>query len=110
MRFKSFLVASALASLAVATPVPTDQPAGQCNNNDSVNCCNEVTSLKDNPEVGGLLGLLGIVLHDVTTLIGLGCSPITIVGGNGVCSSQTVCCENNALGGLISIGCIVIVL
>ena len=44
-----------------------------------------------------LLGLLGIVLGDITGLIGLGCSPITVVGvGSGnACSANAVCCTNN---------------
>ena len=44
-----------------------------------------------------LLVLLGVVLQDVTAQIGLGCSPISVIGvasGN-ACASQTVCCENN---------------
>ena len=44
-----------------------------------------------------LLGLLGIVLDDITGLIGLNCSPITVVGvGSGnACSANAVCCTNN---------------
>ncbi|KAI0371976.1 hypothetical protein BV20DRAFT_941118, partial [Pilatotrama ljubarskyi] len=55
-----------------------------------------------------LLGLLGIVLGDITGLIGLGCSPISVVGvGSGnACSANAVCCENNSVGGLLSIGCL----
>ena len=43
-----------------------------------------------------LLGLLGISASDITGLIGLTCSPISVIGlpGNS-CSGQTVCCENN---------------
>ncbi|KAJ8454312.1 hypothetical protein ONZ51_g13098 [Trametes cubensis] len=45
---------------------------------------------------------------DITGLIGLGCSPITVVGvGSGnACSSNAVCCTNNNVGGLLSIGCV----
>ena len=44
-----------------------------------------------------MLGLLGIVLGDITGLLGLGCSPITVVGvGSGnACSANAVCCTNN---------------
>ena len=44
-----------------------------------------------------LLGLLGVVLQDTNLLIGLDCSPLTVVGvGSGnACSANVVCCENN---------------
>ena len=44
-----------------------------------------------------LLGLLGIVLGDITGLIGLNCSPLSVVGvGSGnACSANAVCCTNN---------------
>ncbi|KAF9017498.1 hypothetical protein BDP27DRAFT_1355860 [Rhodocollybia butyracea] len=40
----------------------------------------------------------------VQCLIGLTCSGINIAGG-GTCSAQAVCCTDNAVGGLISVGC-----
>lgn len=48
---------------------------------------------------GLLLGLLGIVLNDLNVLLGLDCSPISVVGvGSGsACSANVVCCENNAV-------------
>ncbi len=44
-----------------------------------------------------LLGLLGIVLQDTNVLLGVDCSPITVIGvGSGsACSANAVCCENN---------------
>jgi hypothetical protein len=48
--------------------------------------------------VGIILGLLGIVLKDLNVLVGLTCSPITVIGvgtGNS-CSANVVCCENNS--------------
>ena len=75
----------------------------------------------------GILGLLGINLQDVTGMIGLQCSPLSVIGlgGGSACSQQPVCCQNNNVvsviyscsrveerlttlmkGGLISIGCI----
>jgi hypothetical protein len=54
-------------------------------------------SQANDPVVGALLGLLGIVLTDLTALVGLGCSPISVIGvGSGsACSATPVCCENN---------------
>ncbi|KAF8916200.1 hypothetical protein CPB85DRAFT_1432231 [Mucidula mucida] len=54
-----------------------------------------------------ILGLLGVVVGDVTAIIGINCSPLSVIGiGGGACAANPVCCENNAVGGLISIGCL----
>ncbi|KAI0671379.1 fungal hydrophobin [Trametes maxima] len=70
-----------------------------------VQCCEKLTNAKD-PIAKLLLELLGIIVKpDVA--IGLTCSPLSIIGlGGEFCGAHTVCCENNSLGGLISIGCI----
>lgn len=49
------------------------------------------------PAASLLLGLLGIVLDGVDALIGLDCSPITVigVGSGGSCDANAVCCQNN---------------
>ena len=49
------------------------------------------------PAASLLLGLLGIVIQGVDALVGLDCSPITVIGvgtGNS-CSANAVCCQNN---------------
>ena len=45
-----------------------------------------------------LLGLLGIVVQDANVLIGVNCSPITVIGvGSGSsCSAEVVCCSDNS--------------
>ncbi|KAI0635574.1 fungal hydrophobin [Trametes polyzona] len=86
-------------------PKPSGRPGGSCSTG-PVQCCEKVTTAKD-PVAKLLLGLLGIVLGpDVA--VGLTCSPLSIIGiGSGnACHANTVCCENDSLGGLISIGCI----
>ncbi|KAI0674335.1 fungal hydrophobin-domain-containing protein [Trametes maxima] len=87
-------------------PAPTGGSGSTCSTG-PVQCCNSVTSSSD-ASVSGLLGLLGVVLGGVESLVGLGCSPISVVGvGSGnACSSNVVCCQNNAVGGLISVGCL----
>ncbi|KAI0766804.1 fungal hydrophobin-domain-containing protein [Irpex lacteus] len=100
-----FTVATVLALplLAVATPVAleTRQSGGNCNTG-PIQCCQQTIS------ANLLAGLLGIVLGTVEGLVGLGCSPISVVGvGSGsACNASPVCCSNNAVGGLISIGCL----
>ncbi|KAI0770144.1 hydrophobin, partial [Fomes fomentarius] len=80
--------------------------AGSCNTG-PVQCCNSVESA-DSAAGSAILSLLGIVLQDVTANIGLDCSPLSVVGvGSGsACKASPVCCENNNVGGLISIGCL----
>ncbi|KAJ3536093.1 hypothetical protein NM688_g6881 [Phlebia brevispora] len=97
-------------TITVTAPAPTVTTVSQCNTG-SIQCCQQVESASS--AAGSLLlGLLGIVLTDLDVLLGLDCSPISIIGvGSGsACSANPVCCENNSLGGLISIGCVPITL
>ncbi|KAI0084573.1 fungal hydrophobin-domain-containing protein [Irpex rosettiformis] len=102
----------ALPLLAVATPAPlaARQSAGDCNTG-PIQCCQQTIS-STSAEGSALLGLLGIVLGPVTGLLGLDCSPISVVGvGSGsTCNASPVCCQNNNVGGLLSIGCVPITL
>ncbi|KAJ4470025.1 hydrophobin 2 [Lentinula edodes] len=105
MQFKLAFVSVALATLAVATPAPRGEPASNCSTGD-LQCCNTVES-SSSPGAAAILGLLGIVLQGVDVLVGLTCSPITVIGvGSSSCSAQAVCCNDNSNGGLISIGCV----
>ncbi|OBZ78118.1 Fruiting body protein SC3 [Grifola frondosa] len=97
-------------TVTVTAPASTVTSAGQCNVND-IQCCNSVQSASSGL-VSLLEGLLGIVLGPIEGLIGLGCSPISVIGvGSGsACDASPVCCTNNNVGGLISIGCVPITL
>jgi len=111
MFFKA-TVAMSLAILAVATPAPAPNttpapsPSQSCSTG-SVQCCDSTQSANSTSQaVTGLLSLLGIIIQDITGLIGVTCSPITGVGVSGTnCAAQTVCCENDSFNGLIAIGC-----
>ncbi|KAF9064103.1 fungal hydrophobin-domain-containing protein [Rhodocollybia butyracea] len=106
MQFKLAFVSVALATLALASPAPRNEPASSCSTG-SVQCCTSTqttTQAASNPGVLALLGLLGVTLSQVTGLIGLTCSSVNVAGG-GTCTSQAVCCTDNSVGGLISIGC-----
>ncbi|EMD31832.1 hypothetical protein CERSUDRAFT_88700 [Gelatoporia subvermispora B] len=96
-------------TVTVTAPASTVTAASQCSTG-SVQCCESTESA--NSGLGGLLlGLLGIVVEGVDVLLGVNCSPISVIGvGGGNCNSNVVCCQDNAVGGLISIGCIPIIL
>ncbi|KAH7920320.1 fungal hydrophobin [Leucogyrophana mollusca] len=104
-RLSTAVVVSSFALLAVATPTNVARQSSQCNTG-SISCCNSVQSSSSNV-VTSLLGLLGIVLGDLTGQVGIGCTPITVVGtGSGAtCTQEPVCCTNNYYNGLINVGC-----
>ncbi|RPD53859.1 hydrophobin [Lentinus tigrinus ALCF2SS1-6] len=111
MLSKLFAIAS-LAILAVATPTPGggSGSAGSCSTG-PIQCCESVEKASD-PAAAGILASIGVVVQDIDALVGLTCSPISVIGvGTGdSCDAQTVCCENNSFGSLISIGCLPITL
>ncbi|GJE95128.1 fungal hydrophobin [Phanerochaete sordida] len=95
----------ALPLLAVATPAAqvarNDQPSAP-----TTACCDS-TIPADSAAAVPILKGLGVVLQDVDVLIGLTCSPISVVGvGSGSeCSGTTVSCSNGIIGS-IGIGCV----
>ncbi|KAJ3575665.1 hypothetical protein NP233_g942 [Leucocoprinus birnbaumii] len=81
---------------------PSNTPP-QCNTG-PIQCCNQVTKASSGP-ASLIARLLGLVL-DGDLLVGLTCSPLSVIGiGGNSCSSQPVCCQNNSFNGLIAIGC-----
>ncbi|KAI0737146.1 hydrophobin [Daedaleopsis nitida] len=106
--FAKLFTLSVLAILAVATPTPA--PAASCSTG-AIQCCDSVQPASSKA-VAPILAGLGVVIQDVNALVGLTCSPINVVGvGSGnSCSANTVCCDNNSFGGLISIGCLPVTL
>ncbi|KAJ7591626.1 hypothetical protein C8J56DRAFT_936017 [Mycena floridula] len=97
MQFKLSAITLALATLAIATPDCPHQQGGQ--------------SDASSPGMSNILGgLAGINLSSITGLVGVGCSPITVIGvGNGACSTTTVNCQDNSHSE-ISLGCIPVTL
>ncbi|ESK84166.1 hydrophobin [Moniliophthora roreri MCA 2997] len=101
----------ALTVFTAATCTPTShgysstQPASQCNTG-PVQCCNSVQSASSAP-AATLLGLLNIVLSNLNVLVGITCSPISVLGVGGTgCNAQPVCCQNNSFNGIVAIGCV----
>ncbi|OSC97263.1 fungal hydrophobin [Trametes coccinea BRFM310] len=107
--FAKLFTLAALAILAAATPapVPGGGGSGSSCSTGAIQCCDSVVPA-DSAAAAGILAGLGIVVQDVNALVGLTCSPITVVGvgsGDG-CSANAVCCEDNSHGSLISLGCV----
>ncbi|KAI5118972.1 hypothetical protein M0805_001111 [Coniferiporia weirii] len=91
------------------TATPTATTVSQCNTGD-IQCC-QSTESASSASGAALLGLLGIVLDDLNVLIGVTCSPISVIGvGGDSCDASPVCCEDNSFNGLIAIGCVPITL
>ncbi|KAI0697294.1 fungal hydrophobin-domain-containing protein [Cerioporus squamosus] len=103
MIFSRALALVALPLLAVATAIQgrNDSPPSG-----SDLCC-ESTGKASDPSISKELELLGITVQDIDALVGVACSPITVVGvGSGTCSDTTVTCTDNSHGGLVAIGCV----
>ncbi|KAJ8455034.1 hypothetical protein ONZ51_g12678 [Trametes cubensis] len=105
-RITSAFVALVAATAAAASAIPRTDGSSQCNTG-SIQCCETMTD-SSNPAAQDLAGLLGIDLGGITGLVGMNCSPLTVVGVDGTpsCKQQPVCCQNNSVGGLLSVGCI----
>jgi hypothetical protein len=103
MQFKTIALASlAMSTLAAATPLETR--TGQCATG-SLQCCDSLQNA-DSPSIATLLGLLGVVVSDVTAQVGVTCSPITVIGAGGTsCSAQPVCCTDDSFHGVVALGC-----
>ncbi|KAF9483029.1 fungal hydrophobin [Pholiota conissans] len=96
----------ALPVLAAANVLPrTDGsgPSNQCNTG-SLQCCNSTATSAS--QLTGVAGLLAALLGPITGIIGVTCSPITVIGASGTsCNEQPVCCTNNSFNGVIALGC-----
>ncbi|KAJ7935860.1 fungal hydrophobin [Mycena leptocephala] len=101
----SVVVTSVLITLAAAIPTTTP-PVTPPN---SPQCCSSVQS-SSSSAVSGVAALLGLDLSGLNVPVGLGCSPITVVGNN--CGGTTVNCDapDKEWGTLIAINCIPITL
>ncbi|OAX40579.1 fungal hydrophobin [Rhizopogon vinicolor AM-OR11-026] len=109
--FVRLLSITSLAILAIATPRPHARgDSSQCDTG-SIQCCQKTETVSFIPRrpynsLASLLGLLPIV-GNIPGDIGLGCSPISVVGlGQGSsCTQEPVCCSNQQYNGLINVGC-----
>ena len=102
---KAALFTFTLVAVSSAASIATRTEPGSCNTG-PIQCCQSTEQASD-PATSKLLALLGVVLQDLNVLVGLQCSPITVIGGGDAsCDAEPVCCQNNTYGGLIAIGCV----
>ncbi|TFK66061.1 hydrophobin-263 [Pluteus cervinus] len=88
--------------LAFATVLP--RQTGNCNTGSTL-CCNSVVA-SDSVMAVELEGLLNISPTGLTGLVGIACSPLSVlVAGENSCSAQPVCCTGNNFGDLLVLGC-----
>ncbi|KAF9061189.1 hypothetical protein BDP27DRAFT_1301314 [Rhodocollybia butyracea] len=99
-------------TVTVTAPASTATiPASSCSTG-PIQCCSTTQQSNNLSLLGSLLLVaLGVVLDvvDGVVTVGFSCSGIDILNG-GTCTAQAVCCEDNAIGGLVSIGCIPVTL
>ncbi|KAJ7697430.1 hypothetical protein B0H17DRAFT_1197486 [Mycena rosella] len=101
----SIIVTSVLITLAAAIPTTTPPVTPPTSNQ----CCSSVQS-SSSSAVSAVAALLGLDLSGLGVPIGLGCSPITVIGNN--CGGTTVTCDapEKEWGTLIAINCVPITL
>ncbi|KAJ7759493.1 fungal hydrophobin [Mycena metata] len=99
----SVVVASVLITLAAA--IPNGTPPPPVTPPTSPQCCSSVVP-SSSTAASAVAALLGLDLSGLDVLVGLSCSPITVIGNN--CGSTTVTCDapDQEWGGLIAINCI----
>ncbi|KAK0434465.1 hydrophobin 2 [Armillaria borealis] len=97
----------ALPLLATATVVLPRTDGAACSATGTAQCCTSTQSSSNlSPSLTTLLGLLGVVISDLTANVGLTCTPITVLGvGDTQCNNQAVCCNNNNFNGAVALGC-----
>ncbi|EPT04786.1 hypothetical protein FOMPIDRAFT_1045475 [Fomitopsis schrenkii] len=89
-------------TVTVTATTPTETSSSDCNTGGGAQCCQNVGN-PNSSGMSGILNLLGIVTQGLDDLVGIACSPF-VVGQD--CTSAPVCCEENGIANMVSIGCI----
>ncbi|KAF9561683.1 fungal hydrophobin [Agrocybe pediades] len=97
-----------MATFAVAAPYfhPDGHNIVDSCNTGAVQCCDQIFPA-ESEQANWLGGLVGATVGAITAGVGLSCVPITVigVGSGGQCASQPVCCTENHMNGLVTLGC-----
>ncbi|KAG2060068.1 hydrophobin [Suillus hirtellus] len=102
--FVRLLSITSLFLLAIANPL-VHRGASQCDTG-NIQCCQGTQTVDEYNKNATAHGRVPIDI-DILGRVGLGCSPITIVGAGAgaTCSQEPLCCSDNQYYGLINIGC-----
>ncbi|KAG1831030.1 fungal hydrophobin-domain-containing protein [Suillus variegatus] len=100
--FVRLLSITSLFLLAIANPL-VHRGDSQCDTG-NIQCCQQTQTVDEYNKNATAHGKIPI---DILGRVGLGCSPITIVGtgAGATCSQEPLCCSDNQYYGLINIGC-----
>ena len=71
---------SQLFTVATILAAATSALAQSCSTG-PIQCCDTVEKASD-PAVAKMLGGLGVVVQDVNALVGITCTPVTVIGGS----------------------------
>ncbi|KIP02925.1 hydrophobin, mutated [Phlebiopsis gigantea 11061_1 CR5-6] len=97
----TFTAVLALPILAVATPVVVARQSSTA----TTVCCTS-TATAASPLIALLLGLLGLSDENIVGVVGIGCTPLPVVGvASGLCNANTLECTN-VVGGGIGFNCV----
>ncbi|KAL0575460.1 hypothetical protein V5O48_006512 [Marasmius crinis-equi] len=89
------------ALLAAAMPIGNAQ---SCDTG-PIQCCNSVVKASDSAAAAAFKAL-NIPAPDPNTMVGLACTPTTVIGvGGGGCSAYAVCCKDDSHSGIVAIDC-----
>jgi len=100
--FSKLAVLASLAIFAVATPTPNGAPvsSGPANL-----CCGQTQTAGSTAGLAGL-GSIGVVIQDLTAIVGTDCSPITGVDVSGSsCTTDPVDCQQFFAHSLNGVNC-----
>ncbi|KAJ3491686.1 hypothetical protein NLI96_g532 [Meripilus lineatus] len=96
-------VAAISASFVAAMPAAATD--GSCSTG-PIQCCAQTQTAGAGGPITEILNLIGVAV-DANVPVGFDCSPINVIGvGQSQCGASPVCCQNNNVGGLISLGCL----
>ena len=79
---KLTILISSFTILAAATPFPGGGSGGEAPSSCAtapIQCCQSTGKASD-PAIAGLLAGLGVVVQDVDVLVGLTCTPVSVIG------------------------------
>ncbi|KAJ7106706.1 fungal hydrophobin [Mycena epipterygia] len=76
--------------IIITSALARNTRAAGCPDGGPIQCCNSVDEAGN---LAAVLGTFGVTVDDLTSLVGISCSPILVIGtGGSACSASVVCC------------------